>query len=253
MQTEFTKIRPYDRSDYRDLVAAVSEAVWPEFMHHDAVAIEHWDALFDWFSEYQFALLKEGDRAVAGFANGAPLFWEANLQDLPEEGWDWAFAKSVSDHAEGLCPNVLCGLQIAVAPEYRSRGLSGVLLDEMVRLARTSGLPSLIVPVRPSMKHRYPLTPMSSYIQWETEQSLPYDPWLRVHVRKGGRVVKPCPRAMRIVGSVSEWEEWTGLRFFESGEYVVPGALVPVSISVEEDVGTYVEPNVWVVHEIGRQ
>jgi GNAT superfamily N-acetyltransferase len=251
LQTEFTIITPDDRPDYGDLVSVVSEVVWPEFMHHDAVAIEHWDALFDWFSEYQFALLKEGEHAVAGFANGAPLCWRESVRDLPAEGWDWAFAKSVSDHVEGREPNVLCGLQIAIAPDFQGRGLSKVFLDEMIRLARSRALRSLIVPVRPSMKHRYPLTPIGSYIQWEVEQGLPFDPWLRVHVRSGGRIVKPCPRAMRISGKVSDWQEWTGLRFFESGEYVVPGALVPVGINVEEDVGTYVEPNVWVVHDVG--
>jgi hypothetical protein len=33
-----------------------------------------------------------------------------------------------------------------------------------------------------------------------------------------------------ISGTVAEWEEWTGMRFPDSGAYVVPGALVPVDI-----------------------
>lgn len=40
------------------------------------------------------------------------------------------------------------------------------------------------------------------------------------------------------------------MRFPESGEYIVEGALVPVEMDVERDRGTYVEPNVWMVHEV---
>jgi hypothetical protein len=54
---------------------------------------------------------------------------------------------------------------------------------------------------------------------------------------------------MDIPGTVAEWEEWTGMAFPESGEYVVPGALVPVTIDRERDQGRYVEPNVWMLHQ----
>jgi hypothetical protein len=37
------------------------------------------------------------------------------------------------------------------------------------------------------------------------------------------------------------------MSFPEDGEYVVPGALVPVRF--EAGVGRYVEPNVWMRHE----
>jgi hypothetical protein len=34
----------------------------------------------------------------------------------------------------------------------------------------------------------------------------------------------------------------------ETGSYPVPGALVPVEIDREGDMGVYVEPNYWMVH-----
>ena len=40
------------------------------------------------------------------------------------------------------------------------------------------------------------------------------------------------------------------MAFPESDEYVVPGALVPVTISREDDLGLYVEPNVWMHHRL---
>ena len=60
----------------------------------------------------------------------------------------------------------------------------------------------------------------------------------------------PAPRSMTIPGTLAQWEKWTGMRFPESGEYVVPGALAPVRIDAEGGAGVYVEPNVWMRHAI---
>ena len=75
-------------------------------------------------------------------------------------------------------------------------------------------------------------------------------PWLRVHARLGARILKPCHEAMTIPGTRSEWEAWTGLKFPQSGRYVISGALNPMEMDLENDRGLYVEPNVWMVHEI---
>jgi len=55
---------------------------------------------------------------------------------------------------------------------------------------------------------------------------------------------------MVVEGRADEWEQWTGRAFRESGEYVIPGALVPVQIDRVMNVGRYVEPNVRVHHPI---
>jgi hypothetical protein len=53
---------------------------------------------------------------------------------------------------------------------------------------------------------------------------------------------------MRIVSNVAEWEEWAGAQFPGSGQYIVPEALVLVDR--DADTGVYVEPSVWMVHEL---
>jgi hypothetical protein len=112
------------------------------------------------------------------------------------------------------------------------------------------GFDTLVAPVRPSWKARYPLVPIDRYISWTTPEGLPLDPWLRVHARLGATVVRPCPESMTIPGSVADWESWTGMAFPESGDYVVPGALELVSVDRQADTGLYVEPNVWMHHRI---
>jgi len=51
--------------------------------------------------------------------------------------------------------------------------------------------------------------------------SLPFDPWLRVHVRKNAKIINVCKKAVEIKGTVNQWETWTNMKFPESGKYVV--------------------------------
>jgi hypothetical protein len=53
---------------------------------------------------------------------------------------------------------------------------------------------------------------------------------------------------MTVRGSVAEWEAWTGEALPDNGRYVVEGALQPVVIDRDLDVGVYEDPNVWMVH-----
>ena len=65
----------------------------------------------------------------------------------------------------------------------------------------------------------------------------------------GGQVrLKEADSSTVVQGSISEWQEWTGMYFGDSGDYVVDGALSPVTINLENDMGEYVEPNVWILH-----
>ena len=90
-------------------------------------------------------------------------------------------------------------------------------------MARSSGLAPLVAPVRPNQKHLYPLTPIERYVAWQRSDGLPFDPWLRVHARLGGKVVRCEPRAMEITAPVQEWEAWTGMAFPEDGPLRLPG------------------------------
>jgi hypothetical protein len=58
------------------------------------------------------------------------------------------------------------------------------------------------------------------------------------------------PQSLVVTGKISEWEEWTGMCFPESGPYVVPGALQPVQMDLERNEGRYEDPNVWMRHPV---
>ena len=247
----FQLITPNDLPDYRHRAGEISDSSWPEFMLHDAIANENWHDLFDRFSDYQFALLdKEADR-MAAMGNSLPFYWDKDISDLPEGGWDWVFLKAIEDHKNGVTPNIQSAIQIAIHPDYQNQGLSARMVQAMRAIGKSKGFQYLVAPVRPNQKNRYPLISIDDYIKWTNEDGLPFDAWLRVHVRAGGRIIKPCHDAMTICGTRAEWEQWTVMKFPQSGKYIITGALNPVEIDVEKDEGIYVEPNVWLVHEIG--
>ncbi len=55
---------------------------------------------------------------------------------------------------------------------------------------------------------------------------------------------------MRIEDTVAQWEAWTGTDIVGDGPVVVDGALVPVQVDRALDRCVYVEPNVWVHHDL---
>lgn len=246
----FQLIAPDDLPDYRDRAGDLAEASWPEFMLHDPIAGENWHELFDRFREYQFALLDTENDRMAAMGNSLPFHWDQPIEDLPEGGWDWVFLEAIENHKKSLEPNIQSAIQINIHPDYRSQGLSMRMVQAMRAIGQSKGFKYLVAPVRPNQKSQYPLISIDDYIQWMDEQGLPFDAWLRVHVRAGARIIKPCHEAMTIPGTRAEWKEWTHLEFPQSGTYYIPGALNPMNMDIEKDQGIYVEPNVWMVHEI---
>ena len=170
--------------------------------------------------------------------------WDGTLDDLPE-GMDDGFLRAVGEREN----SALMALFIAIPGTHRGRHVSTDALNAMVELARGHGLHSLIAPVRPTLKERYPLTPIERYAEWRLEDGRAFDPWIRIHERIGGRILRPAPRSVRITGTVAEWEEWVGMEFPESGEYVFPHGLALLTVDREADRAEYWEPNVWMVHE----
>ena len=237
-----------ERPDLRDPLGDHNVGVWPAFMLEGDLANRHWHHLFEDFPEFQLALLDAAGTILAG-QNSAPLPWDGTDAGLPA-GWDDQFERSVAMLESGDSASALGALQIVVEPERRGQGLADLMLSAMRANAVAHGLHAVIACVRPTMKPRYPLTPIDRYATWTRKDGLPFDPWIRLHVRAGGRIVRPSPRSMTITGSLADWERWTGMTFPETGDYVVEGGCEPVHIDAEAGTGTYHDSNVWVLHRL---
>jgi hypothetical protein len=237
-----------ERPDLVDALDRHNGAPWPEFMFQDAVVKANWHHLEEEFAGWQLMLL-EPDDTIAAAADCAPLAWDGTSEGLPD-GWDDQFTRTVEQMRAGAATDTLGALQIVVADRWLGAGLAGRMIAAMISAGRAAGHRALIACVRPTDKHRYPLVPIERYARWTRPDGEPFDAWIRLHVRLGGRIVRPAPRSMTMRGTVADWERWTGLAFPESGEYVVPFATRTVSIDREADAGTYHDENVWIVHHL---
>jgi GNAT superfamily N-acetyltransferase len=216
--------------------------VWPEFLLHDPVMNEHMWGLRTELPEFQTIAYDPDADVVVGEGDTVPVRWGGQ----PEPGGvDWAMRQRFEEGGE---PTTLCAVQVMINPQARGLGLSRLVLERMTMLARDHGLDALIAPVRPTLKHHYPLIPMERFIEWRRDDGELFDPWLRTHERLGASILAVAPESMTVTGSREDWEEWTGLQFPIDGDYIVPGALVPVEMRGGQ--GLYVEPNVWMLHPV---
>jgi GNAT superfamily N-acetyltransferase len=242
-----TIVTARERPDLADRAGELSEEVWPEYNRHGVVPNRYWPRLYEQFPDFQYLLYDEESDDVLAEGHSVPLAWDGTAEGLPA-GIDGAMPAAFALHEAGGGANTLCAMAIEIPPRHQRQGLSRTMIAAMARIAADHGLDDLIAPVRPNEKERYPLTPIERYAFWTRDDGLPFDPWMRVHARMGGEILRPEPRSLYIEGSVGDWELWTEMAFPESGEYVFPRGLAPVSIDRKRDVGRYWEPNAWMRH-----
>ncbi len=220
---------------------------WPEFMLHDPIGNGYYAAL-DEFAEYVLVWFDEvGDVVAKAFS--VPFHLDGD--ELPADGWDGVIRRGLATRLPGgPAANAVSAVEIAVRPDLQGRGLSAQVLAALRDNAARLGYAELVAPVRPNGKAD-PRQPMTEHAFAVRADGLPVDPWLRVHVRAGGRIDGVASRSMVIPGTLEEWRAWTGLAFDRTGQVKVPGALTPVHCDVENGTAVYVEPNVWVRHRTG--
>ncbi|MEH1016262.1 N-acetyltransferase [Micromonospora sp. CPCC 206060] len=238
-----------DRPDLAPLLDDDFDGAWPPFMLWDPMGAVYYNVAHDLYPEFVFAAVDPAQptHAVAR-AYAVPLRWTE--AELPDGGWDRMIQRATIGRLTGTTPNLVSAVEICVRPDRRGSGVSALMLAAMREAVAKRGFDTLVAPVRPSGKHRHPDLPMTQYAAQIRADGLPVDPWLRVHVRAGGRIERVATRSMTIAGTLADWRRWTGLPFDTSGPVHVPEALVPVHCDVTHDHAVYVEPNVWVRHRL---
>lgn len=215
---------------------------WPVFLSEDSAVKKYWQRLYQVYPEYQ--LLFKIDSEYVGVANSAPIYWNGNIDDLPS-GFDEAIEIIIEEDKK---PNTLRGMAVVISKEHPGKGISSKIINNLKKLAKHYGYSNLILPVRSTLKSQYPTISLDNYINWKKD-NLPFDPWLRVHLKISGEILKVANPSMIVRGTVSDWQRWTGMYFGESNKYIVSGALNSVNIDLENDLGEYIEPNIWVLHK----
>ena len=165
------------------------ETSWPEFMKHDPIGNGYYASL-DHFREFVLVCLDESGRMVAK-AHSVPF--QLPEGELPDAGWDFAIRSGLLTELWGEEPDAVTAVEIAIEPGLQGSGLSGRIVAALRDNAGRLGFSELLAPVRPNGKtdvHE----PMADYAARTRDDGLPVDPWLRVHVRAGGRIDRVAPR-----------------------------------------------------------
>lgn len=241
---EFEVVTTSARPDLHEEAGAAFRGGWPEFIFHDPVTREYIERVEAFFPEFDIMVLEDGVVVAGGW--GVPLRWDP-ADEPPDDGYDGALVASVNEHEAAQAPDTLSVMAAAVKAGHQGQGLAGRVLTALRERAAAAGLSRVIAPVRPTLKARYPLTPMADFAAW-TRDGQHIDPWIRTHQRLGATILGPAPGSMTIIGTVAEWEGWTEMAFPQTGSYVVPAALDLVEIDVERDQGVYRETNLWMRH-----
>ena len=218
--------------------------LWPEYNHHGNLTPRYFGQLVPRFAHLQILFVDQRSEQVVARGRTIPFRWDGALGDLPP-GIDAVGLRGVDNPGQ---PTALSALAAEVAADHQGIALSGLLVQAMSAVARQAGLAPLVAPIRPSWKDRYPLIAIDRYATWKRSDGLPFDPWLRLHHRLGGRVLRSELRSMQISAPVTEWEAWTNMAFPDDGAYVFPGGLAPLAVS--GGVGAYWEPNIWILHDV---
>ena len=242
-------VRLADRPQLVDGFWALTEW-WPSFMLGDPIA----DLYFSQLDRHADHVLMavDADGQVLARALGVPFAMgrDVHRPELPPDGWDGVIRWSWLDQIAERAPTHLSALEVTIIPAARRTGLASRMLAALRDSARDRGLHGYVAPVRPSRKHLEPDVDMPSYVARTRDDGLPEDPWLRLHVRAGGRIVGVCPTSMTIAGTLDQWRTWTGLPLEDDGPTRIRGTLVPVHVDRSNDHAVYVEPNVWVTHPL---
>jgi hypothetical protein len=233
-----------ERPDLWDYATPLFRHVWPEYNQHGNHTARIFGALVPEYGHLQILLYDRGIDRIVARGRTIPFRWDGSLEDLPS-GFDAVGLRALEDRRS---PTALSALAAEVESDQQGRGLSRMVIQAMAACANAAGLDHLVAPVRPNWKERYPLVPIDEYAYWTRDDGLPFDPWMRVHARLGATILRPAPESFLIEAPASDWEEWTGKDFAVDGEYVFPLCLAP--LLVHDGIGTYWEPNVWMLHEL---
>jgi GNAT superfamily N-acetyltransferase len=226
------------------------QSLYPPFLQQDPVAAAHWGGLYEGALARFQTMAADDVGEIVAVGNSIPFPWHGNA-GLPDEGWDAVLRLGSAGTRADWSGWALSALSIVVHPAWRGAGVAEHMLAAMQATAARAGLAAFVAPVRPTRKAEYPLHAFEQYCSWRRPDGSPFDPWIRTHWQLGAAIVRPAMRSMTIPASLDAWQEWTGLRFPESGPYWFPGGLAPLQVNLERGEAVYVEPNLWMRHQLG--
>jgi hypothetical protein len=122
-----------ERLDLHDIQEEICGKAFPTFLYYSEIAATTWEKMIDYFREYQLLLLYN-DKIVSVY-NCMPMNLDIPDEDLPEEAFNWGLEK----------------------------GISSITISEIKKMCAKMGIKKLIIPIRPTLKSKYPLNDIDQH------------------------------------------------------------------------------------------
>jgi GNAT superfamily N-acetyltransferase len=154
--------------------------------------------------------------------------------------------------------NCIVLLAMLVQQEYRGQRIPTKFIEHLKNAARTNGYRWLLAPFRPSGYGRYKEETRKShspdlfreYCFATGADGLPIDPWLRVLVQNGMKMLRPEPRSMQVTRGLREFEAFRKMfrpeRWYQTAAHTWECGEAPTWYTDPfTETAISVEPNLW--------
>ena len=232
-------------------VYRLAQQAWPRFLLEES---DFPDPILNFkISAVEFAkrfnaygIRETSSQLLIAFIQAVHLEVDLTQGELPDLGWRF----SIQNAAQTSVKNCVSLVEASVDLKFRGHGLLKLLLQKAMHEAIAQGFRTMIAPVRPGAKAQFPRETMEAYCTRQTPDQRIYDPWLRAHIESGGVMTNICHNSALVRASLAKWRDWTCFSLEQSGREVISGALAPLEVNLEENLGTYREPNVWLKYTL---
>ena len=141
--------------------------VWPTYNEQgDVLGRALVDGSTRTSADYQFVLYDEERDVALAHGHSIPCRWDGTVEGLPATASTTMMEGAVHLFDEGGEPNTLSALAIEIPPTPPGRRARADDDRRHGDIASARGFGSLIAPLRPTWKVRYPVTPIERYAAW---------------------------------------------------------------------------------------
>lgn len=152
------------------------------------------------------------------------IYWDGEAESLPE-GWQGSVRQAYFDSKDGSVKrNTVVGLLAFTLSRYRKRGFSGKIINKMCSHGQLKGYDYCIIPTLPPTQFEQAFVDRSieEIARLKREDDNYYDYWLRLHTRKGAKIIGTSNQSHRFALSLKDFAKYVSSdKIIASGEQIV--------------------------------
>lgn len=236
-----------ERPELADRIGELESESFPEYVNAEPTWSECFPKILEAQAHLQIFIVDGKCDELLAVICHCQLSWDGDPTTLP--GYNQLLRETlVEDDTQQ--PNMLVGIMGIVPDKHRGKNVPEKLYMAMQKLAKDYNFDYITSPIRPTLKHLYPNYSTEEYLSWKTKDGRPFDPWIRTNMASDTECLGIAHDSIGVTASLEQWQEWCGMVFPVSGEYLIPGGHKLLKVDVENDSAFYGEDHVWYSYDL---